>query len=68
MKHLACEEGALNTETGVCSAEIWVDAPSMLPAFPTVDQAQTVGGVFFVSLITLAVMKRLLKPPREIDT
>lgn len=67
-KYLACADESLNTETGVCTAEVWVDSPSVLDAMPTVDQAQTVGGYFFASLMILAVMKRLLKPPREIDT
>lgn len=67
MKYLACADEALNTETGVCTAEVWVDSPSWLDAAPTVDQAQGVGGVIFGSLVILAAMKRLLKPPRETD-
>lgn len=68
MKYLACADESLDTETGVCSAEVWVESPSLLPPLPTVDQAQTVGGLLFVSLVILAVTKRLLKPSREIDT
>lgn len=62
-RYLACDESSLDPVTGVCSAEVWVEHPSWLDALPTVDQAETVGAAFFVSLVTLAVVKRLIKPP-----
>lgn len=66
MRYLACDETKL-TETGECLAEVWVQVPSWSDALPTVEEAQTVGAAFFVSLLILAAMKRLLKPQREME-
>ena len=65
MKYLACQDGALNPETGVCSAEVWVDAPSWQDGLPTLEQANEVGIAFFVSLVGLYVAKRLLTPDND---
>lgn len=66
MLYLACDETDL-TETGECTAEVWVRVPSLADMLPTVEEAQSVGAAFFVSLLILAVMKRLLKPQRETE-
>lgn len=65
MRYLACEDGALNVETGVCSAEVWVEQPSLLASLPTREQANEVGVAFFVSLVGLYVAKRLLSPDND---
>ena len=67
MRYLGCEETNIDTQTGQCLAEVWVEVPSWLDGAPTVEEAQTVGAAFFVSLLTLAVIKRLLKPQRETE-
>lgn len=65
MKYLGCEDGALNTETGVCSAEVWVSPPSWTDALATREQANTVGMAIFAACFTVYAMKRLLMPPRD---
>ena len=50
---------------GSCATQAWVELPTWVDSFPTVDQANQVGAVFFVSLVTLGVAKKLLFPNQE---
>lgn len=57
-----------NDTAQTCDAQAWVEQPaSFIEYLPTVDEAHTVGGVFFGGLITLAALASLLKPSRSTD-
>jgi hypothetical protein len=45
----------------------WVEQPTWVQYLPTIGQAVEIGGVFFVSLFTLAAAKSLLKPPKHVN-
>ena len=62
-KVLTCIDFDSTTQT--CNAEAWVDQASFVDYLPTVDQANTIGAIAFSSLITLAVVRRLLFPPEQ---
>lgn len=50
-----------------CVTEAWVEQVSpFMAAMPTIEQANEVGAAIFTSLLFLAVVKHLTKPPREI--
>jgi len=65
VRYLAC----LDEQTpvgGTCQNMAWIEQPTWVQYLPTTEQAVEVGGVFFVSLFTLAAAKRLLKPPKYV--
>ena len=64
-KVLTCLDFDSTTQT--CNAEAWVDQASFVDYLPTVDQANTIGALALSSLITLAVVRRLLFPPETKD-
>ena len=64
---LTCTD--FNESTQQCVTEAWVEQVSpFIAALPTVEQANEVGAVIFTSLLFLALVKNLTKPPRETDT
>lgn len=48
-----------------CTHEVWVEESDWTHYLPTVEQANVVGAAMFVSVMTVAVAKRLLFPPAE---
>lgn len=65
VRYLACLDHQPRAD-GSCQRQAWVEQPSWKQYLPTTEQAVEIGGVFFVSLFTLAAAKRLLKPPSHI--
>lgn len=55
----------LPAQDGSCAHQAWVEQGSIVQYLPTNEQAVEVGGVFFVSLFTLAAAKRILKPQKD---
>lgn len=53
-------------DAGECTAQVWVPQPSWTDGLPTVDQANLVGGAFFVAMATVNFLKYLLKPRKGI--
>lgn len=52
-------------QDGSCTQHAWIEQ-GFTQYLPTTEQAVEVGGAFFVSLLTLAAAKRILKPPKEL--
>jgi hypothetical protein len=52
--------------SGACTHQFWVLVPSWTDSLPSVDDGNAVGGAIFVACATVAVMKKLLKPQKEI--
>ena len=63
MKYLACADDALDPATGICSQEVWVDAPTWVDYMPTYEQGNAVGMAIFGAVFILYAMKRLLMSP-----
>ena len=59
MRVLACLD-PVPAQDGSCAQAAYIDLPSWVDYLPTVDQANEVGMVFFISLMTLAAARRLL--------
>lgn len=53
------------SQDGSCAQTAWLDQSSWVDMLPTVAQANEVGAAFFVSVMSVAVAKRLLFPPEE---
>ena len=52
--------------TQQCATEAWVyPQDPALAALPTIEQAVEVGAAFMTSLLILAGVARLLRPPKE---
>lgn len=65
MRYLACEDGALNPETGVCTSEVWVESPSLRDMLPTVEQANEVGMAIFGVLVAIHALKTIFRPSND---
>lgn len=64
MRTLACLDPEPAVD-GTCANTAWVEQPSVVQYLPTVEQANYVGGVFFVAYVTLAVMQDLLSSKND---
>jgi hypothetical protein len=52
---------------GTCQQTAWIEQPSLRDFMLTVDDAHTVGGAFFVGIITLGAMVSILKTQKGTD-
>lgn len=59
MRTLACIDSVPAVD-GTCAQTAWVEQASVVQYLPTVEQANLVGGVFFVAYLTLAIMQDLM--------
>lgn len=66
VRYLACLDQQ-PPASGQCQNTAWVEQATWVQYLPTTEQAVEVGGVFFVSLFTLAAAKSLLKPPKHVN-
>ena len=64
MRTLACID-PVPAPDGTCQQTAWVEQAGFVQYLPTVEQANLVGGVFFLAYITLAVMQDLLSPSQD---
>ncbi|MEZ0470078.1 hypothetical protein [Luteimonas salinilitoris] len=54
-----------NDTTQQCDVAAWIEQASILDVLPTVEQANTVGGAFFASIVAIAALSLLI--PRSQD-
>ena len=64
MKVLACIEWDDATQS--CAVQAWVEQPGLWALLPTVEEASYLGGLMMLSLFSVAALKYLLKPQKEI--
>lgn len=63
-RQLYCYDEVPSTD-GTCTNRAWVEVPPPAIQPITIEQAEQVGGAFFVGLVTLGVIKGLLNPKKD---
>lgn len=50
------------SQDGSCATQAWIEQPAQALQPLTIEQAEMVGGAFFVGLVTLGAIAALLNP------